>query len=157
MANWFSRMFGGGKRPPTAAAPAGLAERVRRGGDPDDPSTPRPLLTLSEFFDGNTVVGSICCNLDPTPEPTEVGQVLSAIAARPEVADVRVQVSAFDDPAWPFSDTVWVITSAPVATVAAWFPKRLRPDELTVGWQEGVRYESVTVPIGMNAVACFWD
>src|SRR5262245_15811481 len=94
-----------------------LAERVNRLGDPNDPVTPRPLLTLAEFFDGNDVVGSICCNLSPTPTPAEVYTVLSRIAARPEVSDVRVQVTMFDDPEWPFSDTVWVITNSDPAAV----------------------------------------
>jgi len=40
-----------------------ITERVNRHGDVNDASTPRPLLTLAEFFEGNDVVGSIGCNL----------------------------------------------------------------------------------------------
>src|SRR5262245_66661078 len=104
-----------------------VTSRANRNGDPNDPATPRPLLTLAEFFDGNDVVGSIGCNLSPTPTPSEFRAILAAIAARPDVGDVRVQVTMFDDPDWPFSDTVWSMTSADTATVASWFAPDVGP------------------------------
>lgn len=135
-----------------------ITERVNRPGDPNDPSTPRPLLTLSEFFEGNEILGSIGCNLIPTPTPAEFHAVLSAIAARPEVSDVRVQVTMFDNPdEWPFSDTVWVITNADAATVASWFAEAIAPDEVQEGWVKGVAYEEIPVPAGMKPVWCWWD
>lgn len=134
-----------------------ITERVNRLGDPNDPSTPRPLLTLSEFFDGNDVAGSIGCNLTPMPMPSEVHALLSRIAARPDVGDVRVQVTMFDDPDWPFSDTVWVMTSADASAVASWFPEDLAPDAVEAGWQEGVAYEPCAIPPGMQPIACWWD
>lgn len=42
-----------------------IAKIVNCNGNPDDPATPIPLLTLEEFFEGNDIDGSICCNLDP--------------------------------------------------------------------------------------------
>jgi hypothetical protein len=134
-----------------------ITERVNRLGDPNDPSTPRALVTLSEFFEGNDCVGSIGCNLTPTPTPSEFYALLSAIAARPEVGDIRVQVTMFDDPDWPFSDTVWVMTTADATTVASWFDEALGPDAVDEGWQEGVAYEPCTVPAGMRPVSCWWD
>jgi hypothetical protein len=95
-----------------------ISQRVNRHGDVNDPDTPRPLLTLAEFFGGNEVVGSIGCNLIPTPTPAEFHLLLSRIAARRDVGDVRVEVTMFDDPDWPFSDTVWIITSATAEEVA---------------------------------------
>jgi hypothetical protein len=135
-----------------------ITERVNRLGNPNDPSTPRPLLTLSEFFEGNDILGSIGCNLMPTPTPAEFHATLSAIAARPEVADVRVQVTMFDNPdEWPFSDIVWVITSADTATVSSWFAEALRPDEVQEGWVKGVAYEECPIPAGMKPLSCWWD
>ncbi len=32
-----------------------ITQRVNRHGDVNDPATPRPLLTLAEFFEGNDV------------------------------------------------------------------------------------------------------
>ena len=135
-----------------------ITERVNRVGDPNNPSDPRPLLTLSEFFEGNDILGSIGCNLLPTPTPSEFHAALSAIAARPEVSDVRVQVTMFDNPSeWPFSDTVWVMTSADAATVRSWFAEAIAPDEVQEGWVKGVTYEEYSLPVGTKPVSCWWD
>ena len=135
-----------------------ITARVNRNADVNDPSAQRPLLTLSEFFDGNDDFGSIGCNLSPPPGPAKFHEVLKHIAERPDVAHVRVQITMFDDPEmWPFSDTVWVITSATPETVARWFDASLKPDGCTAGWTEGVSFDPVTVPEGMRPVACWWD
>jgi len=132
-----------------------ISERVMRLGHPDDPKTPRPLLTLSEFFDGNSHVGSICCNLDPLPTPAEVYTLLKGIAARPDVADIRVVITQFDEPEWPFSDTVYVMTTATPEEVASWFDETLRPDDFCEGF--GGTYEPYMPPPGFRPVALWWD
>ena len=134
-----------------------ITERISRHGDVNDAATTRPLLTLAEFFEGNDVDGSIGCNLNPPPTPAEFYRLLKGIVARPDVADVRVQITMFDVPEWPFSDTVWVITSVSPEEVSEWFEEAVRPDECFVGWQEGVAVEPFNVPTGMRPVACWWD
>jgi hypothetical protein len=134
-----------------------ITERVNRNGDVNDLQTPRPLLTLEEFFDGNDVVGCICCNLLPTPTPAEVFENLKGIRARPDVADVRVQVTMFDSPDWPFSDTVWVMSSAAPDAVKSWFEAAFTPDECAAGWVPGTTYEPMDVPAGMQPIYCWWD
>jgi hypothetical protein len=130
---------------------------VNRHGDVNDPETPRPLLTLAEFFEGNDAADSIGCNLIPPPEPGEFHELLTRIAARKDVAEVRVQVTMFDEPDWPFSDTVWIITSADPREVATWFEDRIRPDRCSAGWPKRMAMESCPVPAGMQLVACWWD
>jgi hypothetical protein len=133
-----------------------ITERVSRLGHPDSPETPRPLLEVEEFFANNFVVGSIGCNVYPTPEPAQFSDVLKAIALRADVSDVRVQITAFDDPEWPFSDTVYIMTSASLDEVASWFPEELKPDETWSGFLEQ-SYEPYSVPTGTAPVACWWD
>ena len=71
---------------------------------------------------------------------------------------MRVQVTMFDNPdEWPFSDTVWVITSADAATVRSWFPEGMAPDEVGEGWVKGVTYEEGPILAGMKPVSCWWD
>ena len=134
-----------------------ITERVSRNGHPDQPGTPIYLLTIEEFFDGNVVDGSICCNLYPMPSPARVRGILDAIVARPDVSDLRVQITAFDDPAWPFSDTIWVVTTASESEVASWFPEDLAPNEVWEGWQISQAYEPCPIPKGSRIIACWWD
>ena len=134
-----------------------ITERVSRNGDVNDEAVPRPLLTLAEFFEGNDVVGSIGCNLTPTPNPSEFYEILKEIATRPGVGEIRVQITMFDVPEWPFSDTIWIITNAEPDEVAAWFDESVRPDECWVGWIDGVSFEPCDIPPGMKPVACWWD
>jgi hypothetical protein len=134
-----------------------ILKRVSCLGDLDDPATPRPLLTLEEFFEGNDVLGSIGCNLIPTPTPAEFYEVLKGMRARDGVADVRVQVTEIDTPEWPFSDVVWIITRATAIDVAAWFDDAIRPDECSVGWFARVPTEPCPVPTGMQPIRCWWD
>jgi hypothetical protein len=107
-----------------------ITERVNRNGDVNDATTPRPLLTLDEFFLGNEVVGSIAANLTPTPAPAEFFDLLRQIASRPEVADVRIQVKEFDDPVIvhrSVREKFAQLRRRAVSTLAAWTRRSDRP------------------------------
>jgi hypothetical protein len=134
-----------------------ITERVSRHGDVNDQATPRPLLTLEEFFDGNDVDGSIWCNCSPPPTRAEARSILGRIRSRPEVADVRVEVSLFDAPEWPFSEVVYIITAAAPEQVKQWFPESVQPDEVWIGMREEYPNEPLAVPATMNAICCWWD
>lgn len=134
-----------------------VTERINRLGDVNDPDTPRPLLTLAEFFDGNDVVGSIGCNLYPEVAPQQIRAVLEQIAARDDVADVRVVVLTFDDPEWPFAERVVVATSAAPEEVAEWFPEDLAPSDVWDATDDDDDTEPYEVPGGTRLVVCWWD
>lgn len=134
-----------------------ITERVTRLGDPENPSTPRPLVTVDEFFSGNDVVGSIGCNLASQPRPDEFYVLFREISQRRDVKDVRVKITAFDMAEWPFSDTVYIMTSAPLEEVQRWFPDRLRPDEFWEGFLADEKYEPYQIPAGVRPVAAWWD
>ncbi|AXM04571.1 hypothetical protein DKG79_11400 [Escherichia fergusonii] len=58
----------------------------------------------------------------------------------------------FDDPDWPFSESILVITSASPEEVQSWFVEEIAPDESWEGWSEDTDYEWVEVPAGMHPV-----
>lgn len=133
-----------------------ITKRVNLNGHPDKPDTPRPLLAIDEFFEGNEIEGSIGCNLIDIPHPTEFYELFKVIMNRPDVKDIRVQVTAFDDPEWPFTDTVYIMTSAPESEVSTWFPEHLKPDEIWEGFVDQ-NYEPYEIPDGSRPVAAWWD
>lgn len=134
-----------------------IKERVNKNGDFYTESTPIPMLTMDEFFEGNDVVGSIGCNLDGAPHPSIIESALKKIKERSDVAEVYIQITEMDDPDWPFSDIAWVITTATETTIKESFPDNLAPDEIWEGFIEGNIYEKIEVPDGFVALACWWD
>lgn len=131
---------------------------LARIGNINDFTRPRPLVTLHEFFEGNDDPGSIGYNLPSGPLPGDFYDLLSAIAARQEVADVRIEVKDLEDPdGWPSTDTIWIFTAAGVDTVRAWFPDDLAPDELTPSDALDDSIEAYEVPAGTRAIAAWYD
>jgi hypothetical protein len=166
--SWFKRLFGHGESESSSQQSLGsdtqtpiarVTARVIINGNPEDSKVPTPLLTLEEFFEGNEEIGSIGCNLDGCPEPNEFFKLLSEIRSRPDVSDVRVQITCLDDPwkQWPFSDTLWIMTPVDAETVKTWFPTNLAPDECWTGWTEGTLYEPIEVIAGHSPVAAWFD
>lgn len=103
-------------------------------------------VNLELFFDGNDDLASIGCNLPEHPGIGTFAQVLRAVRDRPEVGDVLVGISeVMPDGEWPFSDTVYVLTDAPVGDVAEW-AAGLGPDQAAKAeWNGG------------HAVVLWWD
>jgi hypothetical protein len=137
---------------------AHLTARINRNGAINDSKVPRPLLTLEEFFEGNDDHGSIGCNLIDSIHPREFFEVFRRLRDRPDVADVLVEIRSWDDPAdWPFTDTVWVITSLTPEVVQQQLGERLQPDEVTLGWPSCYPVESIDVPPAMHPIRVWWD
>jgi hypothetical protein len=141
------------------AARAHLIERISRHGDINDPETLRPMVTLEEFFEGNGDWGSIGCNLPDPCSPAEFHALFRSIRDRDDVHDVRVEIQDVpDETSWPFTDTVWVVTSATAAEVESWFEERVRPDEVLDGMaSHHPAAEPLDVPAGMRPVGVWWD
>jgi hypothetical protein len=135
-----------------------LTRRINRNGDINDPESPRPLLTLEEFFDANDDYSSIGYNLSPDqPAPAEFYALFRSIRERTNVADVLVEVSQHEDPAqWPSTDTVWIVTTASVEDVRGWLGERFRPDEVWEGWTDRPR-EEYAMPAHVRPVGLWWD
>jgi hypothetical protein len=132
-----------------------LLERI---GDINDFDRPRPLVTIEEFFDGNDDPASIGYNLPDPPMPAEFAELLSSIARRDDVTDVRIEVKDLEiEDGWPSSDSIWIFTTAPLETVKGWFPERLAPDD----WRDVTALpdtvESYEIPAGVRGVCAWYD
>ncbi|GGQ97155.1 hypothetical protein [Kitasatospora griseola] len=117
-----------------------------------------PLLTLAEFFEGNTVEDSLAPNQWGYGRPplAELAAGLARIAERPDVAWVRVQLHPETlDLSEVLAEAVAVCTSADAANCESW----------TAGWESsGVVTGLVDdcldvppVPAGMTIRSIVWD
>jgi hypothetical protein len=136
-----------------------LIRRINRNGDINDLGTPRPLLTLEEFFEGNSDYGSIGYNFCPDqPSPSEFYTLFRSIRKQPDVAEVLVEVSQHEIASeWPSTDTVWIITTVSPDQVRAMLGERFQPDEIFEGWTEHVHREYYPIPEGMMPLGVWWD
>ena len=121
-----------------------------------DDDNARPLVTLEEFFVGNEDPGSIGCNLVPHPGVAEFFRVLRGIRERADVEDVLVGVSEdMGDDTWPFSDCVYVITSAAASDVESWV-ETLGPEPVVADDPEPPANLSTSRP-GYRVITVWWD
>jgi hypothetical protein len=117
------------------------------------------LVTLEHFFEGNTQIGSIGCNLDDHPGIPKFYEMLKRIRSRKDVQDVLVFISESPDESgtdWAFSDRIYVITCAGKAAVADWL-KPLSPDPIEDGWGSETPSNVPAVKPGMKVFFVWWD
>jgi hypothetical protein len=116
-------------------------------------------MSLEDFFTGNNDFGSIGCNLADHPGPQSFFRTLKEIRDRPTVQDVLVEINEVmeEDPqTWPFSDRVYILTSASREDVKDWVAK-LEPDEVELGWNNDLPANAPVLQKGMKAYAVWWD
>jgi hypothetical protein len=118
---------------------------------------PGPTASLEEFFEGNDDPGSIGCNLMPMLEPKIFYDVFRQIRSRPDVQDVRVQICDYvDDDSWPFSDSVFFLTSMPQAELAKLLSE-LQPDDVGTFSSEHIPEDLPKPNPGMTIYGAWWD
>jgi hypothetical protein len=119
---------------------------------------PEPVVDLELFFDGNDDLGSIGCNLADHPGPAHFYTVFRSIRDRADVHGVWVGISEVMSPAeWPFTDHVYIVSTAPAADVATW-AATLQPDEPGDDWWNAVPpLRPIAIPPNARLVALRWD
>jgi hypothetical protein len=116
-----------------------------------------PLVSLELFFTGNADLGSIGCNLTNHPGIEKCRDTFLRIESRNVVDTVLVAISdPMEDDEWPFSDTVVIVTSAPVDDVRRWVAD-LEPDEVGEPRDYPVTNLPKPVPLGMRPLVVWWD
>jgi hypothetical protein len=130
-----------------------LADINRQGGHKGG-AGPDPVVNLELFFEGNDDPGSIGCNLPDHPGIDRFYAVLRHIRERADVYGVWVGITEVMGPdEWPFSDHVYVVTTASPDDVTQWAAE-LDPDPPVDWWND---FPPIPVPPGAQIVTLFWD
>lgn len=123
------------------------------------PESPLPVVSLEDFFIGNSDYGSIGANLSNHPGPQAFYEILKSIRAKPTVQDILVEINEVvetDSQVWPFSDRVYVLSSASIEEIRAWL-NSLQPDEVTEDWAKGKPPAAPSLKPGIKIYAAWWD
>jgi hypothetical protein len=120
---------------------------------------PHPIVSIEDFFIGNDDVGSIGCNLLDHPGVEVFYEAFASIREKPSVQEVFVEINEIDEASegvWPFSDRVYVLTSASREEVANWVSE-LEPDEIEEGYAYGPPPSAIQLEPGMRVYGIWWD
>lgn len=134
-----------------------------------DVGAERPVVTIDEFFPGNTVDQSIAANLSPHPGLKVFRDVLKRIRGKDTVQDVLIAINdspmlpetddgEFEDDDWPYSEEVYVLTSSSPAEVEKWAAK-LQPDTVSLThWRNDQPPKGAPeLQPGMQLIRLWWD
>jgi hypothetical protein len=133
-----------------------LADIEAQGYSPDG-TGPDVVVSLELFFEGNDDLGSIGCNLIDHPGPADFYATLRAVRDRPDVSGMWVCISDVNEGEWPFSDHVYVVTTAPSDVVVAW-AERLDAEEPDEGWwNDQPPRRPIDRPSGSRVITLWWD
>jgi hypothetical protein len=119
---------------------------------------PDPVVSLEDFFTGNDDPGSIGCNTDHSG-PKFFKEPLLAIRAKPNVQDVLIEiyeVEEEDETIWPFSERIYILTSASREEVQGWLAP-LTPDSVEEGFAFGVPIAAPPLWPDVKVYAVWWD
>jgi hypothetical protein len=123
---------------------------------------PPPVVSLEDFFEGNTDPMSITVNLSDHPGLEYFYDHLRKIRSREDVADVLVNIYDLDniihgeDHGWPVAENVHILTQASEAIVQGWADE-LRSNDAIEGWPYGRAKEIEEPPLGFRWWALSWD
>lgn len=117
------------------------------------------VVSLEQFFEGNTEIGSIGCNLGEHPGIEQFYSLLKGIRSRSEVQDVLVFITETPEESgttWAFSDRIYILASAERAVVEEWL-KPLQPEPIDAGWVWDKPQNAPEPKPGMKVYFVWWD
>jgi hypothetical protein len=130
---------------------------LSRIGNITDPNSPRPFVTLEEFFIGNGDVKSIGDERPRNWLPEECFAAFLLLREHRDVANVLVEIKHMGVPGgWPCTDTIWIVTSLARNELPSELPPEIWESFLPDDWLSYPRLDGrVTEPMpirnGMRA------
>ncbi len=110
-------------------------------------------------FQGNSDYGSIGCNLPNCPGPQVFFNTLRAVNGHDSVQDVLVEVNEVfkeDSQTWPFSNRIYVLSSATIDQARSWLAP-LEPDEISEGWANSLPSVAPSLKPGVKVYAAIME
>jgi hypothetical protein len=117
-----------------------------------------PTVSIEDFFEGNDDIGSIGCNLLNHPGVPRFYEIFRNIKARADVADVLVgiyEIEEYEEPLWPFSESVFIITKKPEREIWTWVEELQVDDVFPI--KKRMLKPVPKIPFGYKLQQLWWD
>lgn len=115
------------------------------------------VLSIEEFFEKNESIGSIGPNIFPDPpSPSDFYKILKEIKRMDTTQDVLIRICDIDDEEWPFSETIYILSSLSADYIEE-IVKKLRPDEVSTGWLNQKPINAPELETNIKVISLWWD
>lgn len=133
-----------------------LEEKIYAQGYPDTKIP--PIVSLEDFFEGNSDDSSIGCNLLEHPGIKTFYDVLQNIRNKENVQDVFIEIMELEenDENWAFSERIYILTNAKKEEVEKWV-EILKPSEVDEGYAFGKPPTAPKLHSGYKVYSVWWD
>jgi hypothetical protein len=114
------------------------------------------VVTVDEFFEGNTDGGSIGANLYPEqPSLKTFSDTFKTMLASDKVESIFIRIADAEDTEWFYTDTVYVVGDATKDEVTEML-KGLQPTEIYSDWMYG-KPVNIAGFTRKNIYSVWWD
>ncbi|UWG96253.1 hypothetical protein LPY66_15355 [Dehalobacter sp. DCM] len=121
-----------------------------------EPSHSLPVVSLEDFFEGNTDESSIGCNLLDHPGIEKFYSVLMTLRDKDCVQDILVEIYEVEEDYWPFSERVYILSNLSIEEVSN-FISDLQPSDIGEGYQFGEPKVAPLLKEGFSVFSVWWD
>lgn len=116
-----------------------------------------PIVSVEDFFTGNTYESLIGCNLMKHPGLQHFYDVLTMVRNKEEVQDVFVEIIELEEGSdLAFSERIYILTSASQGEVEEWVGS-LSPSDFDTGYQYGEPTIAPSLLLGYQVYSIWWD
>lgn len=136
-----------------------LVAKIDAAGKSNDTET---VLTLDEYFDGNTeTYSNLCANTGRSPSAEELREFLRRIEQRDGVAHVLIRVYDYQDALesddyWINTDTVFLVTNVGLNEIKTWFDPLMYSEVYEE--KDLTNFNNLPpIPAGHRVVGVWWD
>jgi len=136
---------------------------LNRIGDLANPATLVPVVTLEEFFEGNTFSESIDATTNEKYDPQLLFSIFKQFREIEGIHDVFVEVKGTGNPdKWPTTNVIWVVAAADPRHYRSDWPAEIWDSNLPCDYETYPRKherpaEPIDIPAGMIARAMvYW-
>lgn len=134
-----------------------LLEKIEKQGGFRPPYNRDILVSVEDFFEDNNVIGSFAANAcTKNLDVHEFYEILKNIKTKENVQDIWIVICDIDEE-WPYSDTIYISTTASGDDIYEWFGDGFPSEVWEVNSKENILTEIPQLRTEFKLFGVWWD